>query len=215
MSFRAELAMGIAGGLEAALNTALHLDEETFRKLARFNGKVIAIELQGLELNLYLLPGPDGISLISQYDGVPDTTLSGTPLALAKMALGPDASQVLFAGKVTIHGDVETGQGFKRLLDELDIDWEEQLARYTGDIAAHKLGNLFRATSTWGLQALDILGRDAAEYLQQEGQDLPLPTEVRQFIHEVDDLRDGTARLESRLARLREHINSNADDSPR
>ena len=208
MSLAAELAMGVTSGLETALNTALRLDPEAFRKLDRFNDKVIAIELQGLELSLYLLPGAGGISLMSQYDAEPDTVLSGTPLAMAKMALGPDASKVLFAGEVTIRGDVETGQGFKRLLDELDIDWEEQLARYTGDIAAHKLAELVRATTAWGQQALGILGQDTSEYFQQEGQDLPVPAAVQQFMHEVDELRDDTARLEARLSRLHQQINS-------
>ena len=121
MSFRGELAMTITAGLETALNTALRLDPAALDQLTRFTDKVIAIELQGLDLTLYLLPGSHGITLMSQYPAEPDTVLSGTPLAMAKMALGPDASKVLFAGEVTIRGDVETGQRFKRLLDELEI----------------------------------------------------------------------------------------------
>jgi ubiquinone biosynthesis protein UbiJ len=211
MSLTAELAMSVTAGLETALNTALRLDPATFNRLAKFSDKVIAIELQGLDLTLYLLPGSNGISLMSQYGAEPDTTLSGTPLAMAKMALGPDASSVLFAGEVTIRGDVETGQRFKRLLDELDIDWEEQVSRFSGDILAHKLGDLVRATTAWGQQTLNILGQDAAEYLQQEGQDLPIPITVRQFMQEVDALRDNTARLEARVGRLRQHLHT-ADD---
>lgn len=207
MSLSGELAMSVTAGLETALNTALRLDPAAFGRLAKFSDKVIALELQGLDLTLYLLPGPNGISLMSQYPAEPDTILSGTPLAMAKMALGPDASKVLFAGEVTIRGDVETGQRFKRVLDELDIDWEEQLSRYSGDIVAHKLGDLVRATAAWGQQALNILGQDAAEYLQQEGQDLPLPAAVRQYLHEVDTLRDDTARLEARVARLHQYFN--------
>lgn len=208
MSLPAEILMAITGGVETTLNSALRLDPVAFGKLHRFSGKVIKIEIHGLQLSLYLLPGADGICLMSQYDAEPDTVLSGTPLAMAKMALGPDASKVLFAGEVTIRGDVETGQSFKRLLDELDIDWEEQLARYTGDIAAHKLGELVRAGTAWGQQALGILGRDATEYLQQESQALPVPTAVQQFIYEVDGLRDDTARLEARVARLQQIIKS-------
>ena len=209
MSFSAELAMSVTAGLETALNTALRLDPEAFQRLEKFSGKVIALELQGLNLTLYLLPGPDGISLMTQYCAEPDTILSGTPLAMAKMALAPNASNVLFAGEVTIRGDVETGQRFKRLLDELDIDWEELVSRFSGDVVAHKLGNLVRATTTWGQQTLTILGQDAAEYLQQEGQDLPLPATVQQFMQAVDTLRDDTARLEARVARLHQHLNTN------
>lgn len=211
MSLSGELAMSVTAGLENALNTALRFDPETFKRLDKFSGKIIALEFRGLDLTLYLLPGPNGISLMSQYPAEPDTTLSGTPLAMVKMALGADASKVLFAGEVTIRGDVETGQRFKRVLDELDIDWEEQLSRYSGDIVAHKLGDLIRATAAWGQQALNTLGQDAAEYLQQEAQDLPLPTAVRQFLHEIDNLRDDTARLEARVTRLREHLNANPE----
>jgi ubiquinone biosynthesis protein UbiJ len=211
MSLTAELAMSVTAGLETALNSALRLDPEAFKRLENFSDKVIAIELQGLDLTLYLLPGTNGINLMSQYPAEPDTILSGTPLAMAKMALGPDASKILFAGEVTIRGDVETGQRFKRLLDELDIDWEEQLSRYSGDIVAHKLGDLVRATAAWGQQTLTILGQDAAEYLQQEGQDLPLPGTVRQYLQAVDAVRDDTARLEARVARLRQHLNAAAN----
>jgi len=211
MSLLAELAMSITAGLETTLNSALRLDPAAWNRLAHFSDKVIAIELQGLDLTLYILPGDHGISLMSQYGAEPDTTLSGTPLAMAKMALGPNASNVLFAGEVTIRGDVETGQRFKRLLDELDIDWEEQLSRFSGDILAHKLGELVRATTAWGQQTLNILGQNATEYLQQEGQDLPLPATVQQFLQAIDTLRDDTARLEARVARLRQQFHTNED----
>lgn len=211
MSLLAELAMSITAGLETTLNSALRLDPAAWNRLAHFSDKVIAIELQGLDLTLYILPGDHGISLMSQYGAEPDTTLSGTPLAMAKMALGPNASNVLFAGEVTIRGDVETGQRFKRLLDELDIDWEEQLSRFSGDILAHKLGDLVRATTAWGQQTLNILGQNATEYLQQEGQDLPLPATVQQFLQAIDTLRDDTARLEARVARLRQQFHTNED----
>jgi ubiquinone biosynthesis protein UbiJ len=211
MSLTAELVMSVTAGLETALNTALRLDPDAFKRLGNFSDKVIAIELQGPDLTLYLLPGANGISLMSQYPAEPDTTLSGTPLAMAKMALGPNASKILFTGEVTIRGDVETGQRFKRLLDELDIDWEEQLSRYSGDVVAHKLGDLLRTTAAWGQQTLTILGQDAAEYLQLEGQDLPLPGTVRQYLQAVDAVRDDTARLEARVARLRQHLNAAAN----
>jgi len=44
-----------------------------------------------------------------------------------------------------------------------------------------------------------------------EGQDLPLPGSVRQFLQAVDAVRDDTARLEARVARLRQHFSATAD----
>jgi ubiquinone biosynthesis protein UbiJ len=202
MSLPAELTTGLTAGLETALNTALRLDPDSLPRLQEFAGKIIGIELRGLDLTFYLVPGPDGISVYQQVGGEPDTVLSGTPAGLAQLAFGGDASRVLFAGEVRIRGDVDTGTRFKRFLDELDLDWEEWLSCYTGDVAAHRLGDLFRATVHWGRDALAALGRDAAEYLQQESRAVPTREEVAQFMQAVDVLRDDVARLEARVSRL-------------
>lgn len=202
MTVASETAIGITAALETALNTALRLDPDSFARLDEFSGKVIAVELRGFDVSFYLLPGPTGLDLMTRYAGEPDTIMAGTPLAMTRMALGPDASRVLFSGDVTIRGDVETGQRFKRLLDQLDIDWEEPLSRLTGDIVAHKVGNLVRATTAWARDTLGILSDNATEYLQQEAQDLPTPETTRLFLHEVDRLREDVDRLEARLSRL-------------
>jgi ubiquinone biosynthesis protein UbiJ len=41
-----------------------------------------------------------------------------------------------------------------------------------------------------------------AEYLQEEGRDVPTRVEVDEFLEDVDRLRDDTERLEARLSRL-------------
>ena len=45
-------------------------------------------------------------------------------------------------------GDVELGQQVKTLFDEIDIDWEGHLARFTGDVVAFQVGSLFRQEPT-------------------------------------------------------------------
>ncbi len=216
MSLRAEIFIALTGAIETALNRVIALDPPSQKKLAALTGKVIAIELESSPgtplLSLYMLPGEDGIELLSQYGGEADTTLSGTPLALAKMSLAakvgggkldcPDASEVLFAGDVLIRGDVELGQRFRQILDGLDLDWEEQLSRLTGDIFAHKAGNVVREVGQWWQQAFDTLGRDGSEFMQQESELLPEAAELSQFIAEVDTLRSDLDRLAARVQRL-------------
>ncbi|HEB66624.1 MAG TPA: sterol-binding protein, partial [Gammaproteobacteria bacterium] len=201
MSLAGEITVGALAALETAFNEALRLDPESLRKLAALQGRVIAIELRGTGLTLYLFPGPDGVVLLGEYAGEPDTVLSGTPLGLARLSLG-DASGVLFAGEVTIRGDVETGQRFKAILDQLDLDWEEPLARLIGDIPAHRLGKLVRGTTDWARQAFETLGRNTAEYLEYEARALATREDVAEFVADVDRLRDDLARLEARMARL-------------
>lgn len=216
MSARPEVFVSLMGAMETAINAYLALDPQVQEKLATLQGRVIAIELESAPatplLTLYILPGAHGIELLTQYTGEPDTVLSGMPLALAKMSLAakfesadldcPNASEVMFSGEVLIRGDVELGQRFRKILDEMDIDWEEHLSRLTGDIIAHKAGNVLREVGQWWQQAFSTLAHDATEFLQQESELLPEATELSQFMHEVDVLRSDLDRLEARVRRL-------------
>ncbi|MCW9025038.1 MAG: SCP2 sterol-binding domain-containing protein [Gammaproteobacteria bacterium] len=211
MSTRAELFIPFIAGIETAINSVLALDPATLKSFASFKGKVIAIELESRPkqplITLYLLPGESGMIVLSQYAGEPDTTLAGTPIALAKMSFGsrvggPDASDVLFSGEVNIRGDVELGQHFKRVLDKMDIDWEEHLSKITGDIVAYKVGDSLRQFGNWWKQSAQTLGEDAAEFLQQENARLPEKSEMMEFNQSVDTIRDDVERLQARIQRL-------------
>ncbi len=216
MSLRAEVFVSLVGAMETALNAYLALDPQVQEKLAQLQGRVIAIELESAPgtplLTFYVLPGENGIELLTQYAGEADTILSGMPLALAKMSLVskfeaikpdyPDTGEDLFSDEVVIRGDVELGQHFRRILDEMDIDWEEHLSHLTGDIVAHKTGNVVREVGQWWQQALGTLASDAGEFMQQESELLPEADELSQFMQEVDLLRSDLDRLEERVQRL-------------
>lgn len=197
-----ELATAIAAVLEKAINQVLALDPDTMERLKALQGKVIAIELRVINVTLYLIPGIEGLDVFGHFEGEPDTILRGTPLAMAKMGVAKEAGDVLFAGDVEISGDVELGQQFRDILDDLDIDWEEHLSHLTGDVVAHKIGNLVRGALKWGKQTTATLGQDTAEYLQEESRDLPNRGEVESYLKDVDTLRSDVDRMEARVNRL-------------
>lgn len=199
---RMKVQVTLASALELAIDRVLGMDPDAVDRLATLDGKVIGLEISGLELVFYLLPGPGGIHVLSQYQGEVDTYLRAGPITLAQLGVGADSEDRVFAGDVEIKGDTELGQKIRELLAAVDIDWEEQLSHAVGDVAAHQIGNavrgLFRGTS----RTLDTLGRDLAEYLQYEHRDLPDRYEVENFLGAVDTLRCDSDRLEARLKRL-------------
>lgn len=199
--------------IEAAINQVLALDPDTLERLRALNGKVIAIELQGLDVTLYLIPTDAGLSVFGHFEGEPDTTLRGTPVGMLRMGLAENAGDSFFAGDVEISGDVELGTQFRDILDDLDIDWEEHLSHITGDVVAHKVGNLLRDAVDWGRKTLDTLGRDGAEYLQEESRDLPTRGEMEAFLAAVDTLRSDVDRLEARIKRLEARRKANTEKS--
>lgn len=201
--------------MEGALNRYLNLDPDTPSRFAALSGKIIAVELEGLGRTIYFAPEPDGVRILADYAGVPDATLRGTPWALLRMgSLQSDsraAREALASGAVRISGDVELGQRFKQILDAVEIDWEEHLAGLVGDLLAHKLGNAARAAQGWARQAAATLGRDFAEYQQEEAHNLARPDDVQNFIGAVDTLRDDVERMEQRVGRLRRRLESSTD----
>ncbi len=198
------LAALTVAGLERAFNGYLGLDPEARAALARLHGRVVAFELEGIGLTLYLVPGPNGeVQLLTAYEGEPDCRLRGTPLALARMNDSRASSGQLFAGDVQIEGDTELAHRIGKILGAMDVDWEEQLSRYTGDLVAHDIGNLVRGAVRWGRNSTDTLGRDLQEYLQEELRLLPVRAEIEAFLADVDRLRDDVERLQARIDRLR------------
>lgn len=200
------LPTAVTAAIEVAMNQVLQLDEDTVARLARLQGKVIAIEFSGLDVALYLIPESEKLTVYGRFEGDADTVLRGTPMAMMRMGLVKHAGDVLFAGDVEISGDVELGQEFSEILDGLDIDWEEHLSHLTGDLVAHKVGNLVRDVFAWGQQTIDTLGQDAGEYLQEESDTLPNRDEVEAYLSQIDVLRTDVDRLEARVQRLQSRL---------
>ena len=201
------LPVSITAALETALNRYIELDSEGRGAMRQLQGKVIAIDITGLDITLFIIPGADQVHVMSQYDGDVDTRLQGAPLALLKMSLSQQSETQLFSGEVTISGDTETGQRFSQVLQALDIDWEEHLSRITGDVVAHQIGSGIRSLMRWGHQAEASLLQDTAEYLEEEQQLVATPHEVARFNHDVDIIRNDIERLQARLQRLQNTLN--------
>ena len=209
MSLTTETVLTLTEAFEASINLVLKQDTSTLKKIAELQGKTIAFELTDLELTLYIFPHTEGVQVQYLYEGQVDTTLQGSTLAFINMSLG-DATDSFFSGDVRIKGDLELGQKFNRIVKGLDLDWEELLSNYTGDLVAFKAGSLIRSFSAWGQNALQTLELDAREYVQDEGNLTPYPAELNEFAADISQLRNDAARLEARISRLQKQLDNEA-----
>lgn len=215
MSAAPALPQALASTIEFVLNRYLRFDPAALQRLQAFSGKVIALELQGLDWVFYLMPGCDGIRALNTYSGTVDTRLSGTPWAMMRMGTQKETDgetrAALFSGTVRISGDAELGRQFKAVLDSVEIDWEELLAQVTGDVIAHQVGNAVSSAQIWGRQVLDTLGQNFVEYQQEEIRNLPNKHEVEAWFASIDRLRDDVARLEQRTHRLQGRLTKHSE----
>jgi len=195
------LPSGFAPLIELPLNHALQLDDHALQSVISLNGKVIGIDLQVLNIQFYLAPTRDGIQVLSSYEREPDTTIRGTPMSLLQVAITKERD-ALIKGDVTIDGDMQLGQTFQRILNGLDIDWEEPLSKIMGDVAAHQVGEAVRGFAEFGKMALSSLINSTSEYYQEETQDIVNSTELDRFSNKVDKIRSDVDRLEARINKL-------------
>lgn len=188
--------------LEKVINQALRLDPESLKRITALEGKVVALEIQGPGVELYLVPTADGVRVQSVFEGEADVRIKGGLFSLARMGLS-DHPASLFGKGVELEGDTHLGRQVQHILDGLDIDWEEQLSRLSGDVVAHQIGNMVRGFAQWGLNAAETVSRDVAEYFQEESRDLVVQAELNQFLDKVDTLRSDVDRLAQRVANLK------------
>jgi ubiquinone biosynthesis protein UbiJ len=192
----------LVSGLESIINRYLQLDPDVRTRMAALDNRRIGLDLTGIDLTLFILPGPSGVRLTSHIEGEPDTVLHGSLLGMARLGLGDNTEKTLFSGDVTISGDVETGQAFKAILDTMDIDWEEHLSALTGDVIAHQLGNTARRARELVRHGRTTLEKDSGEYLQEELRLLPSRVETENFSNDVNRISMDCERLEARVKRL-------------
>lgn len=167
----------------------------------QLEGRALTLALEGTPLTLCFRIADGRISIDTQPGGLADASLAGTPLALLAM-VGPGAEERLRGSGIRIAGDAEVAQRFRDLLQHAQPDFEEELSRVIGDVAARQVANLARGLFDWGRKAAGSLSVNVAEYLQEEGRDVPTHVELDEYLESVDQLRDAADRLEARLARL-------------
>ena len=205
----------LLAAMETGINQLFAMDPETFKRLQRFSGKIVAFHISDINQSFYFFPDQQGIQIVSHYSGEADTLISGTFSAFARMAIADEKTKTssIFNGDIKISGDITLGQHFQSLFQQLDIDWEEHVSHITGDVIAHSLGNTVRGMFSWGKQVANTMGMDVSEYVQYETRDIASGPELNHFNNEIDKIRGDVDRAEARVHRLQKLLQQQDENS--
>jgi ubiquinone biosynthesis protein UbiJ len=197
----------LANFLERVLHQMFSLDKTRAYPFGQLAGRAIHIELRDLELHFILFPDQEGMIVLDHYEGEIDTHIVGTPLTLLRL-LFDSTTTLTEHPEITIRGNFTVAQQLLRALQGLNIDWEEHLAQWVGDIPAHHLGTTVQRSQQYAYDIAHSLQLNFSEFLQEESRTLPAPAEMEHFLNSVDILRDDLERLEQRVRRLQKHLPS-------
>ena len=183
------------------LNRQISLKTPARELCAELQDHVFAVRVRNSALAMYFIVGPDQVFLSGDFSDEPDVIISGSLLALARLA-APGSDAVVRGDAVELTGDVLLAQKFQSLLRYARPDIEEELSGLVGDAAAHGIGEFVRSVSQWGREAGSTLQQNVSEYLQEESQAVPSRYEADAFRGQVETLRDDVARFEARLKQV-------------
>lgn len=102
----------------------------------------------------------------------------------------------------TVKGDQALGEAFLHALKTIDIDWEEQLSRLTGDMVAFQTGEAVRGLKREAQNLQEKAWTTLREYLQFELKLLPQRHEIARFERDVADTEARVEALTHRIERL-------------
>ncbi|GAB3013703.1 ubiquinone biosynthesis accessory factor UbiJ [Bowmanella dokdonensis] len=191
----------MVSALELALNKLLHLDPLSGHRLQPLAGKRLRIQVRELPWPL-TFAFSDQVDLLLDEDTEVDCSMSLSLSTLKDMQDVSQIGQLIQQQRLSLHGDMHTAQSFSNLLKELDIDWEEQLSCYVGDVLAHQTLQFFRSARIDTRQRLERLRQMLSDGALQEKKLAAHPLALEDFSEQVSQLRGDAARFEARLTQL-------------
>ena len=194
--------------LETALNHTLSLDPDTQQRLAALNGRSVQLHLRGPEIALAVTV-EDARLIVGPPLEDSQLRVAATPGSLLAMLFRRDDDGIA-PGKVEIAGDAELARRLEKLASKFAPDFEEAFARTFGDVMGVPLAKAVRKGLAHARETATHLTEDGADWLREEERVALAPGEVEGFLDGVDNLRERSERLESRVQRLVQRLQGNA-----
>ncbi|MBE0612448.1 MAG: hypothetical protein IH604_02150 [Burkholderiales bacterium] len=177
-----------------ALNHLLEAESWARDKLKPYAGQCVEFRSPPLPaLRLDILE--TGLLQAAAADNAPNLVVNIGPAALPASLRGEDA----LLREIGIEGNADLAGTVQYLFRHLRWDIAEDLSKVFGDVLAQRMVTEGRRFAAWNREAAEKLAQNFAEYWVEEQPLLARPAEVREFLADVDQLRDDLARLEKRV----------------
>ncbi|MBU2977271.1 SCP2 sterol-binding domain-containing protein [Alteromonas sp. C1M14] len=195
---------------ETVINRLVALDADSAQRLRPLANKRLYVFIANTPL-AFSLVFSDRIDMVAEhqdYDEIVkhlDSQSCCVQVALDTLPQLQQSSRLtalIQEGKLSVEGELAIAQQVSQLFQGLDIDFEELLSRYTGDIAANQLFSTAGAIKR-GLDSFADNFKAGLSNALTEEKNIGVPSlAVAHFADEVSDLRDDTERFAARLAHL-------------
>lgn len=196
------LGTALLAGVERGLNRLLRLDPTALARLQPLTGRLLEIDCSAPALRLFVLPEGDGLRLALHWEGEADVRLCAPASTLLRLLAHRDKTALLHRPDVQIQGDTALLLALAAVLQDLELDWEHELAGWLGPLGSGLLAGALRGQAGWLRDSSASLEQNLRDYLAEESRALVGQREAEARFAELDELKLALDRLEARIERL-------------
>jgi ubiquinone biosynthesis accessory factor UbiJ len=182
------------------INRLLQEDRHSIEKLKNLDGKSFALILSDTPIKIEIHFVNDGLQIMRAKNEHVDVTIKTSSKSILQLM---KAKSPLAVQGITLEGDIMIAHKIQNLFKGIQIDWEELLSRFTGDIIANQIGLLVKQFKHRTQSIKERFSNNMVLFLQEEALILPRKEEVDFFMEETDNLRDWVQGLEQRISHLK------------
>ena len=187
--------------LASALNHLLEAEPWARERLVPYAAETLELRAPPLPRLRFTIAADGRLAAASRDDSPaaePSLVITVRPDALAAAVKGEDH----LLRSIDVAGNAGLASEVMFLVRHLRWDAEEDVARFIGDVAAHRLVGMAHEVAAWHADAARRVAEGLIEYATEEKHMLVKRGELDEIAARSARLRDGLERLEKRIDRL-------------
>jgi ubiquinone biosynthesis protein UbiJ len=186
--------------VELLINKVLSLNTEKI-DLKKLEQKTLSIFLSELNFPISLTVNANKIIVSGLTEDV-DCTIKTSIKTLQALKAEQQLTELIKQNKLDLTGDIKVAQQFMHLAENLNVDWQSELATHIGDVPTHKLMQLGKQVAEKLQFASKQIKADASEYLVHEQRLVVTRSELEGFNQQVSQVSNHVDNISARLDTL-------------
>jgi len=195
--------------LETIINRAFALNIRQL-SLVHLEQKTLTLELSELDSPMSFTVVENKMlvnAVIDRSDCIIRTSLQ----TLKKLKAEQQLTTLIKQGELDVVGDIKIAQQFSALAEQLEIDWQSELAKQIGDVPTHKLLHFGNKITKKVNHTLKQLENDVGEYVVHEKRLVVTDSQVSSFNQSVNQVSSQVEKLSTRLNQLATKFSVSSD----
>lgn len=194
----------LASTLELMINKTLTFSANT-ASLEKLTQKTLTLILEelGFPLSFTVCNTAESPTIVvTTLTECADCTINTSISTLRELKAEQPITELIKQDKLDLTGDIKVAQQFASVAENLDIDWQSELANHIGDIPTYKLMQLGKRVSEKVQFATKQIKADTSEYIVHEKRLVVTRSQIDQFNQQVFEASEQVDQLDQRISQL-------------